>query len=176
MAGDLRGRGSSFGRAVKPLFQSVREAVDALIPCVDRDMRYVAVEWVTIYEKLRQLSLRVIGPQQRPITIMTRSMPQILRGGSEVDHNSILAQGVPVLGGQHSTAAGSQYYVGLLGKASQHFGFAQTEPGFAFDFEYDGYADAGGAFDLMVAVKKKLPEPAREKLADRCLAGPHQTY
>ena len=139
-------------------------------------MRDFTVQRIALRHELGELATGVRCLQQRAVAVVARAVPEFVDARSQVDHGATGVERCTVRRIEHGAAAGCEDHTAQSREFVDHCRLAGTESGLALDIEDDRNLDARACLDLVVGVEEGEAETLREQLADRRLAGAHETH
>lgn len=107
---------------------------------------------------------------------MTGALQDAADTRAQINHDSTILEVFAILRFQDRAATRREYDVRLPRQVSDHFGFALTKAGLAFDFKDQRDRGAGTRLDLMVRIDETFVEFFGQGAADGSLAGAHEAY
>ncbi len=142
---------------------------------LDNDVRDLRVQGVSLAIKFFDTAARIRYLQQRPVSIVAGSLPELARGDFQVHNQAPARQHSAIFRCQHNAATSRKDEPPTLGQVVQQLGFATPKTFLTLDFEDGGNGYTGTRDELLVAVQEVKPVAPCVLSADSGLSGAHHS-
>ena len=158
---------------VQRLDDRVDDIAVSAIPAADSDVRF-GISGLALDRQLLERTFRVGIAQQGPGVAARRALGEYVNRGVQPDSDCPLIEQLPGAGIDEGAATGGNDADLIVDQTSDETPLPVTKVGLSESFVYFGRGEAGGVFDLSIAVDEGQVEPSREAPADGRLTRAHQ--